>query len=137
MRRGDIFLAIAVPFQLEVGFGLRRVGAGLIDFFRTVTAPGFFRVGAGLLEGSLQFLVVKRNQDLARLDGIAFADQNFVDAAADLGADADIAGFDGARTLQRGVAVEPASIKASGGEHGGRTNKNQDELAVHRTNLHT
>src|SRR5207302_6247977 len=106
------------------------------DFFGTVAAAGFFRVGPGLLEGSLQFLVVKRDQDLPRLDGIAFADQNFVDAATDLGANADIAGFDGAGTFEGRVAVEPPSIKASGGEHGDNSNKNQDELAVHETNLH-
>src|SRR5258708_26750402 len=43
---GDVFLAIAVFFQLVIGFGLCRRGAGFRDFFGTVAAPGFFSVGA-------------------------------------------------------------------------------------------
>src|SRR5713226_6330823 len=134
---GDVFLAIAVLLHLVLGLGLSRDGAGFRDFFGAVAAPCFFGVGAGLLEGSLQFLVVKSDQNLARLDGIAFADQNLVDAASDLGTDADIAGFDGAGTLQGGVAAEPAGIEPSGGQRGGGSKKNQDALAVHETSLLT
>jgi len=89
---------------------LSRCGAGFRDFFGAVAAPGFLGVGAGLLEGRLQFPVVKGDQDLAWLDGVAFADENFVDAAADLGADANVASLDGAGALQAGVAVEPSGV---------------------------
>src|SRR6267143_6791204 len=85
LRGGDVFQAIAVLLQLVLGFGLSCGGAGFRDFFGTIAALGFFSAGAGLLERGLQFLVVKGDQHLARLDGIAFADQNLVDAAADFG----------------------------------------------------
>src|SRR5712664_3964394 len=137
LRGGDVFQSIAVLLQLILGLGLSRGGAGFRDFFGTVAALGFFSAGAGLLERCPQFLVVEGNQNLAWLNGIAFSDQNLVDAAADLGADANVASFDGAGALQGGVAVEPAGIEPRGGQHCGNSNKNQDALAVHETSLLT
>ncbi len=115
---------------------MSRGGAGFRDFFGTVAALGFFGVGTGLLEGSPQFLLVKSDKDLARLDRIAFADQNLVDAAADFGADADVARFNGTRALQGGVEAEPAGKEPRGGQHSRSREKNEDALAVHDTSLH-
>ena len=115
---GDVFLAIAILLHLVFGFGLGREGSGFRDLFGAVAAPGFFRVRPGLLEGSLQFFVVKGDQDLARLDRIALADQDLVDAAADFGTDANVAGFDGTGTFEGHVASEPAGTEPSSGQHG-------------------
>src|SRR5256885_1918581 len=89
---GDVFLAIAILLHLIFGFCFGREGSGFRDLFGPVAAPGFFRVRPGLLERSLQLLVVEGDQDLARLDGIALADQDLVEAAADLGTNANVAG---------------------------------------------
>src|SRR6266480_3585668 len=137
LRGGNVFQAIAVLLQLVLGFGLSRDGAGFGDFFGTKAVPGFFCVRAGLLEGSLQFLVVKADQDLARLNGITFADQNLVDAAADFGTHTYVAGFDGAGAVQGSVAAEPASIEPGRGQGSGGGEKNQDALAAHETSLLT
>src|SRR6266550_3570192 len=137
LRGGNVFQAIAVLLQLVLGFGLSRDGAGFGDFFGTKAVPGFFCVRAGLLEGSLQFLVVKADQDLARLNGITFADQNLVDAAADFGTHTYVAGFDGAGAVQGSVAAEPASIEPGRGQGSGGREKNQDALAAHETSLLT
>src|SRR5260370_41118249 len=96
LRGGDVFQSIAVLLQLILGLGLSRGGAGFRDFFGTVAPLGFFSAGARLLERCPQFLVVEGHQYLARLDGIAFANQNLVDAASDLVANANVASFDGA-----------------------------------------
>src|SRR2546421_2685151 len=137
LRGGNVFQAIAVLLQLVLGFGLSRDGAGFGDFFGTKAVPGFFCVRAGLLEGSLQFLVVKADQDLARLNGITFADQNLVDEAADFGTHTYVAGFDGAGALQGSVAAEPASVEPGRGQSSGGGEKNQDGLAAHETSLLT
>src|SRR2546422_934332 len=131
----DVFATVAALEFFQVGLSLMVVRFGGGDFLGTVALPGFFGVGARLLKGSLQFLVVKGDQDLARLNGIAFADQNRVDAAADLGADADIAGFDSPGTLEGSVAVEPAGIEPSGCQRHGSSKYDQDVLAVHETSL--
>src|SRR5438477_5335277 len=115
---GDVFLAIAILLHLVFGFGLGREGSGFRDLFGAVAAPGFFRLRPGLLEGSLQFFVVKGDQDLARLDRIALADQDLVDAAADFGTDANVAGFDGTGTFEGHVASQPAGTEPSSGQHG-------------------
>ena len=52
-----------------------------------------------MLQRSEQFLVVKRDQELAGLHVVALADQHFVNAAADFGADTDVACFDRSRAL--------------------------------------
>src|SRR6266851_5690949 len=111
----DVFATVPALEFFQVGLCLGR--AGFRDFFGTVAALGFFGVGTGLLEGSPQFLLVKSDKDLARLDRIAFADQNLVDAAADFGADADVARFNGTRALQGGVEAEPAGKEPRGGQH--------------------
>ena len=117
--------------------GVPRWGAGFRDFFGTIASLGFFSAGAGLLQCGPQFLVVEGNQDLTRLDGVAFADQNLINAATDLGTHTYVAGFDGTGPLQTGVAVEPAGIEPRGGQHGGSSEKNQDALAAHETSLLT
>jgi len=53
-----------------------------------------------LIERRLQFFIVERNQHLPGLNGVALPHQYFFDAAADFRADADIARFDRAGTLQ-------------------------------------
>src|SRR6266550_96538 len=118
-----------------VGLRVIEIGFGGGDVFEAIAALGFFSAGARFLERGPQFLVVEGNQDLARLDGIAFADQHFVDAAADFGTYTYVAGFDGAGAFEAGVAVEPAGIEPRGGQHGSSSEKNQDALAAHETSL--
>src|SRR5260370_31604017 len=99
LRSVYVFLAVTVFSQLVIGLGLGSRRAGFGDLFGTIAALGFFGVGAGLLKSGLKLPVVKGDQDLARLDGIAFVDQNLVDAAADLSTDANVASSDGDRAL--------------------------------------
>src|SRR6266702_2517466 len=135
LRHGDVFLAIAVLFQLVIGFGLSGGGAGFGNFLGAITAQGFLGIGAGLLEGRLQFLVVEGDENLPRLNRIAFANENFINAAADFGAHANVARLDGARALQAGVAPEPSSVEC-GRRHGGYDDEhNQNAIAVHETTL--
>src|SRR6266852_917333 len=135
LRHGDVFLAIAVLFQLVIGFGLGGSGAGFGNFLGAITAQGFLGIGAGLLEGRLQFLVVEGDENLPRLNGIAFANENFINAAANFGAHANVARLDGAGALQAGVAPEPSGVKC-GRRHGGCDDENnQNALAVHDTTL--
>src|SRR5216683_1733727 len=135
LRHGDVFLAIAVLFQLVIGFGLSGGGAGFGNFLGAITAQGFLGIGAGLLEGRLQFFVVEGDENLPRLNRIAFANENFINAAADFGAHSNVARLDGAGALQAGVAPEPSGVER-GRRHGGCDDENnQDALAVHETTL--
>src|SRR6266581_1768133 len=135
LRHGDVFLAIAVLFQLVIGFGLRGGGAGFGNFLGAITTQGFLGIGAGLLEGRLQFLVVEGDENLPRLNRIAFANENFINAAADFGAHANVARLDGAGALQARVAPEPSGVKC-GRRHGGYDDEhNQNAIAVHETTL--
>src|SRR5258708_6665025 len=110
-----------------------RFGRG--DFFGTIAALGFFGVGAGLLESGLQLLLVKGDQDLAWLDGVAFAHEDFVNAAANFGADADVARFDGPGAQEGGIAPEPRGIERRARDDGHEHNEDDDALAGHGTNL--
>ena len=74
-RRGDIFVAVAVDALFVFGLGLSCGSAGFGNFFRTIPAPCFFGVGAGLCERGSEFLVVKSDQDLPGLDRIALPDK--------------------------------------------------------------
>src|SRR5258708_29930805 len=105
LRRVNVFLAVTIlsHFVISLGLGSRRAGFG--DLFGTIAALGFFGVGAGLLESGLKLLVVKGNQDLAWLDGVAFAHEDFVNAAANFGTYADVARFDGPGALESGIAA--------------------------------
>src|SRR6266571_265006 len=134
---------VAVEVEMRayfVGFGAVKVGlsgggAGFGNFLGAITAQGFLGIGAGLLEGRLQFLVVEGDENLPRLNRIAFANENFINAAADFGAHANVARLDGAGALQAGVAPEPPGVKC-GRRHGGCDDENnQDALAVHETTL--
>ena len=81
---GNVFTAVAILALLVFGFGFSGGGAGLGNIFGARTGVGFLPSGARLFQGGLQFLVVKGDQNLAGLNRIAFADENFVDAAANL-----------------------------------------------------
>src|SRR6267143_2430483 len=135
LRSVYIFLAVTVFSQLVIGLGLGGAGSRFCNLFGTIAALRFFSVGARLFEGSLELPVVEGDQDLARLDGVAFAHENFINAAADFGADADVARLDGAGALEGGVAPEPAGVERSGGDHGGQEDEEDDALAGHGTNL--
>ena len=128
---GDVFLAIAVDTLLVFGFGLRGGGAGFGDLFGAETTFGFDGIGAGRSEGSGEFLVVESNQDLSGFDGVAFAHEDFVDTAADFRADANVAGFNGARTGEAALAVEPTHGIGGDGTHRDENQKNEDTFASH------
>ena len=136
LRAINIFLAIAVHALFVFGFGLHGGGARFGNFLGTKTARGFFGVGARLCEGGLQFLVVEGDEHLALRYGIAFADENLIDAATDLGADANVARFDGAGTLQAGVVMEPAHGVGGGRECGNEHQWNDQTLAIHSVPLY-
>src|SRR5258707_900701 len=91
LRGVNVLLAVAILSHFVISLGLASRRAGFGDLFGTIAALGFFGVGAGLLESGLQLLLVKGDQDLAWLDGVAFAHEDFVNAAAHFGAVADVA----------------------------------------------
>src|SRR6202007_3092848 len=103
----DILLAVSVSALFIFRPGLGGGGAGFGNFFRAKTAYVFFRGGTRLRERCLELFVVEGDECLTGLDRIPLANKYLVDASANLGADANVASFDGAGTLQGGVVVEP------------------------------
>src|SRR5438445_8763704 len=110
LRGGNVLLAVTVFFQLVIGFGLSDGGAGFGNFLGAKTTFGFFGVGARLFQGGLQFLVIKGEQNLSGLNGVAFANQDFVDAAANFRSDPNVACFDGAGAVHAAVAMKHAGV---------------------------
>jgi len=100
--------------------GLGRGGSGFGDFSGRKPALGFFGVCAGIAPRTLAILCRRRVIKIwPGLNRMPSRYQNFVDAAADLGADPDIAGFDSAGTLQSSVAMEPTGVEPRGSQRGG------------------
>ena len=135
LRGVDIFLAVAVLSLIVFGFGLGGGGAGFGNFLGTVAPLGLFRRGAGLRERCRKFLLVKRNQHLPGFDGVTLADEDFINAPANLRADANIPRFDGARAAERSVAMEHAGgVYGQSDESGDDENGNED-FAIHKFDL--
>src|SRR5215467_3580447 len=129
---GYVFLAVAVSPHIVVGLGLFGCGTRLGNFLGAVTAPGLLGAGARLFKRRQQFLVVKRNEQLAGLDVVAFPDQHFVDSAADFRADANVAGFHRARAFQSDFLVEPAAVEHACRDDGGNgCHDDSDALGFH------
>src|SRR5216684_6132151 len=135
LRRVNVFLAVAILSHFVIGLGLGSRRAGFGDLFGTIAALGFFGVGAGLLESGLELLLVKGDQDLAWLDGVPFAHEDFINATADFGAYADVARFDGAGALEGGVAPEPRGVERRARDDGDEHNEDDKPPAGHGTNL--
>ena len=112
-------------------------GFGLLDFFRTIAAEHAIEAGAGLIDsgGSLralgfQFIAFEADEEGAGGDVLAFFDGDGEYAAADLGADLDFAGFDGAGVGEGGAVLEVSDDGPDSGEEcdddGG-----EDDLSLH------
>ena len=99
LRRCDVFFAVAVLPHVGIGFGLLCGGTRFGDFFGTVATFCFFRRSAGLRQRGKKFLIVESHQNLSSFDGVAFAHQQFIDAAANFGTHANVARFHCAGTL--------------------------------------
>src|SRR2546428_378670 len=119
------------PRFLRGCWGFWEPGLREGNFLGAKTTFGFFGVGARLFQGGLQFLVIKGDQSLSGLNGVAFANQDFVDAAANFRSDPNVACFDGAGAVQGAVAMKPAGVERRRGHHRGSDENDRDVLAIH------
>src|SRR5207248_7026688 len=101
------------------------------NFFRTIPALCFLRVGPRLLESRLQFLVVEGKQNVAGFNAIAFANEHFVDTAAYFRPYTNVARFDGTGANQRVVPVEPTCVHGRGGHHNSYRENDEKAFPVH------
>ena len=99
----DFLTAGTVLSGVKGGFLGACSGFGLRNFFRPVATQHLVEVGLGLLDGRLslralgfEFIALEADENGASFDDLSFFNGNFGDAAADLRADLDFAGFDGA-----------------------------------------
>src|SRR6266566_6400761 len=99
LRGSNVLFAVTVPPQLIIRFGLFRGGARLGNLLRSVATLSFLRGGAGLLESSLQLLVIEGEKDLAWLDRVSFANEHFVDSSPHDRADAHVSRLHRARAI--------------------------------------
>ena len=93
------------------------------------------RIGPRLLERSFQFLVIKGEQDLPGPDRIALANENLLNAPANLRANANVARLDGSGAQEGGVPVEPIRVESGGRRHGRHPKNDEDALPFHKTKL--
>ena len=134
----NVLRAGAVEGFLEEGGVLVEGGVGLGDLLGTVAALEAAVVGFGLEDGGLGLVAlglelggVEGDERSVGGDLLAFFDEDAGDAAADLGADVDLAGFDGAGVGERGGAVGEEIPEERGEEEEGCEDREDDALALH------